>query len=301
MRAIVVGGDSSIGSALACALVARGDSVCSTTRRTTPATRHTVHLDLTSFDVDNVLLPQADVAFFCAAVTSFAACRENESLARQVNVTGPDLLARRLIAAGARVVLISSRAVFGWDAPYVHADDPPRPTTVYGKLKAEAERCFSSFGCAALILRLTKILTPDDRLVSGWIEALGQKRSITAFSDHHMAPVTLDDAVAALLAISDSSESGLFQVSGAHDITYCEAAHYLASRLGANPHLVIETHASEGQIPPEEIIRYSSLETSRISALMGWTAPNPHLVLDKILFKRIELLRASKSPFASDI
>ena len=48
----------------------------------------------------HIQLPEADIAFFCAAITSFAACRTNEALARQVNVTSPLLLARRLVAAG---------------------------------------------------------------------------------------------------------------------------------------------------------------------------------------------------------
>ena len=87
MRAIVIGGDSDIGTALASALASRGDIVCSTTRRAVSAKRHAVHLDLTSSDVDSISLPEADIAFFCAAITGFAACRTNESLARQVNVT----------------------------------------------------------------------------------------------------------------------------------------------------------------------------------------------------------------------
>ena len=57
---------------------------------------------------------------------------------------------------------------------------------------------------------------------------------MTAFSDHHMAPVTLNDAVVGLAGHLASSESGVFQISGAHDISYYEAALHLASRLDVN-------------------------------------------------------------------
>ena len=295
MKAIVIGGDGSIGSALTKALLSRGDTVCQTTRRSAFAGSSAIHLDLASFHIDTIQLPEADIAFFCAAITGFAACRANEALARQVNVTAPILLARRLVAAGTRVVLLSTSAVFDWRSPHVQASCPPCPVTVYGKLKSEAETAFSAFGAAASILRLTKVLTPTDRLFNNWIDDLRQERSVTAFSDHHMAPVTLNDAVAALLAISRSSESGIFQISGAHDVSYYEAALHLASRLGVERHLVTEARASENGVLPEEIIRYSSLETSRIGALTGWKAPDPYSIIDEVFRERFNALRAVSS------
>ena len=292
MRALVIGGDSGIGTALASALASRGDIVCSTTRRVVSAKRHATHLDLTSPDVDSVRLPEVDVAFFCAAVTGFSACRTNEPLARQVNVTAPTVLARRLVAVGTRVVLLSTSAIFDWLSPHVQASCPPSPITVYGKLKAEAETAFSAFGSAAFVLRLTKVLTPGDSLFNKWIDDLSQKREVIAFSDHHMAPVTLNDVVSALLAISKSSESGVFQISGARDVSYYEAALHLASRLDLERQLVTETCASENGVLPEEIIRYSSLETSRIGALTGWKAPEPYSVIDEVFRERFDAVRA---------
>jgi dTDP-4-dehydrorhamnose reductase len=282
MKVIVIGADSTVGGTLAAAFSARGDFVCSTTRRARPAKKNTVKLDLASFDSDAVPLPSADIAFFCAAITSFAACRENETLARRINVTGPASLARGLVAAGTRVVLLSSSAVFDWRTPHVKADCPPCPVTIYGKLKAEAEAAFSAFGTAASILRLTKVLVPEDKLFNGWMDALIRKNPITAFSDHHMAPVTLKDAMKTLLAISDSSQSGVFQVSGARDTSYYEAALHLASRLGADSKHVVEARAAESGMLSEEIIGHSSLDTSRIDTLVGWKAPDPCSVIDEV-------------------
>jgi dTDP-4-dehydrorhamnose reductase len=298
MKAIVIGAQGTIGSVLTGALASRGDFVCQTTRRSAPPGRNTVHLDLASFDVNALRLPDADIAFFCAGITGFAACRTNETLARQVNVTGPTLLARRLVAAGTRVVLLSTSAVFDWRVPHMRESHPACPVTVYGRLKAEAEKAFYGFGPAASILRLTKVLTPDDNLFKRWIAALSQNQSVTAYSDHHMAPVTLDDAVAALLAISDSAESGVFQVSGARDINYYKAALHLASRLGADTKYVVEARARESGIFPEEIIQHSSLDTSRIAALAGWKAPDPHSVIDEVFRYRLAIVPGKRSPTA---
>ena len=288
MNSLIIGGDSTIGSALADALALRGDTVYATSRRASAAGKNAVHLDLAISDLNAVTLPPADIAFFCAAITGFAACRTNEPLARQVNVTGPMLLARRLVAAGTRVVLLSTSAVFDWRIPHVAGNRSPCPVSVYGKLKADAERAFIAFGNAASILRVTKVLTPADSLLNGWIETLSQNRTVTAFVDHHMAPVTLRGVISALLAISGSSEHGVFQVSGSGDMSYYDAALHLASRLGSDLRLCVPARAGESGIPPEEIIQFSSMDTSRIGALAGWIAPDPPAVIDEVFRTAID-------------
>src|SRR5882757_6587716 len=121
MRTIVFGADGTVGGALAQALGQRGDVVYGTTRRAASAGNNRLFLDLASSEVDHFPLPQADIAFFCAAMVSYADCRTNPELARRVNVTSPAKLARRLTSAGTRVVLLSTSAVFGGREPNVPA------------------------------------------------------------------------------------------------------------------------------------------------------------------------------------
>jgi dTDP-4-dehydrorhamnose reductase len=126
------------------------------------------------------------------------------------------------------------------------------------------------------------VLTPNNKLLNGWLEQLKRGRYVSAYSDHHMAPVTLDDAIAGLLAISDNSAAGLFQLSGARDISYFDAARHLAWIAGVRSDLVNPARASDGGLAAEEIIRFSSLDTSRLEALTGWKAPDPCAVLDAL-------------------
>ena len=51
MNSFIIGGDSTIGSALANALASRGDTVYATTRRAIPASENAMHLDLASSDI----------------------------------------------------------------------------------------------------------------------------------------------------------------------------------------------------------------------------------------------------------
>jgi len=41
---------------------------------------------------------------------------------------------------------------------------------------------------------------------------------------------------------------------------------------------------------PEEIIRHSSLDTSRIDTLAGWKAPDPRSVIDEVFRSRLAIV-----------
>lgn len=282
MKAIVVGVDGSIGRALSSALSMRGDTVIGTTRRAAEGNGDLIHLDLAGAQVETVSLPPADVAIICAAMTGLAECRRNPSLSRQVNAVAPTLLARRLTDAGTRVVFISTNAVYDWQSPLVPASRPTNPSTIYGEQKADAEATLAALGEAVVILRLTKVLTPDLALFYGWIKALGAGESVQAFTDMHLAPVTLDDAVNALLALSGSNESGIFQISGSRDISYSAAARHLARCIGAPLELVTETEARKLGFPQAEITTFSSLSSERYAQLTGWVPPDPLASLEAV-------------------
>ena len=282
MKVLVVGGDGVIGANLIRALSRRGDDVVATTRRPAARRDNAIFVDLAASELDAGAMPQADVAIFCAAVTSFAACRQNPDLARRINVTAPKTLARALVAGGARVILLSTSAVFDWTSPNVPADRAPCAGTVYGAQKAEAEAEFFALGSAASVIRFSKVLTPHFNLCTSWIEALRRGEPITAFSDLRMSPISLDDATNAIIAVIDAKASGVYQLSGSHDINYVEAALHIAALLGVAANLVRPARAIDAGIPPEEITTFSSFDDSRLRGITGRPAPDPFAVIDRV-------------------
>lgn len=282
MKVIVFGADGTIGSALARTFELRRDVVYGTTRRSASVDGTRLFLDFANRDVETTALPAVDIAFFCAAIVSYAECRANQALARRVNVTSPATLARRLASAGTRVVLLSTSAVFNGREPRVPADRSPCPTTAYGEFAAEAEKEFSALGEAAAVVRLTKLITPDAKRFTNWIDALSRHQAVVAFSDHHMSPIASDDVTSALLAITDQSASGICQISGATDISYYEAVCHIAARLGVDPALVVEERALKAGIRPEEIAQYSSLDARRFTELTGRSAPDAFSIIDTV-------------------
>jgi dTDP-4-dehydrorhamnose reductase len=284
---LIIGIDSAIGLALANTLVTRGDIVCGTTRRDPPISPYpTMFLDLAAPDAVRADLPAADVAVFCAAMARFAECRAAPDRAHHVNVVIPVGLGHRLLAGGSRVVLLSTSAVFDGRRPCRRPDEPTCPKSAYGWLKAEAEKEFLAPGAAASVLRLSKVLTPEMSLFTGWIAAFGQNRPVRAFTDLYFCPLSMSDAIRALLAVIDDGAGGIYHVSGSDDIAYSDAARHLARRHGGDPCLLEPGRAAASGVPAEEILRHTSLDTARLSALTGFR-PQPALsVLDNV-FARV--------------
>ena len=236
---LVVGGDGTIGRSMAAAFEAAGRTVWQTTRHRDRVGGWRIFLDL-SQDMAHWPLPPVPIttAIFCAAITSLERCRLDPEFSRLVNVVGTVTLAGRLIALGAFVVFLSTNLVFSGETPLVTPTDPVNPQTEYGSQKAEAESELLVWREQTAIIRFSKILSRDVRLIRGWVQDLKAGIAIHPFSDMVMAPVSLAFAVKVLLEVAERRASGIFHVSAMQDVSYAEGAQYIAHRLDVDVELV---------------------------------------------------------------
>ncbi len=280
MPALIIGGDGLIGGALARHLFELGEDPIRTTRRF--AGNRDLHLDLTDFAPDWQPPDGTETAFFCAAATRLADCRQHPDRTRTINVEAPARLATQLAGDGVFCLFLSTTQVFDGTRPMVTADTPPNPISAYGRQKAEAEARFLALGDNAAVLRLAKVIGPGDGLLAGWCSTLQSGQPVTAFSDLTMAPIALDLALIAMHQIAAARRPGLFQLSATADITYVDAARHLARRLGAAPELVRSTTSAAAGIDLEHLPSHASLDGRRLAQECGIAAPGPLEALDLI-------------------
>jgi dTDP-4-dehydrorhamnose reductase len=231
LRILIVGGDSVIGSELRRRLLGIGQPVIATSRRPGPAFA-AIALDLAADPASWSLPADLGAAVICAAITSDAACRDNPDLARRVNVTNTVSLARALARTGVRVVLLSTDLVSG-EPPHAI----PISGNLYAALKAEAENGVAACPGAAII-RLGKVLTQDQPLVSRWISDLRARRPIEAFDDRRLSPITLDFAADSIIAVARGREVGVVFATGRDVVDYYTFACALARAVGAPVEIV---------------------------------------------------------------
>jgi dTDP-4-dehydrorhamnose reductase len=276
LNVLVIGADGMIGRALASELRQRGHGVIGTTRRTEQKDDNTIFLDLTAAELP--MLPPADVAVICAAMARFADCRDQSELTHHVNVKARLELADLMRARGQRIIALSSSAVFDNMRPHAKADWEPAPRSAYGRQMAEAEAGVLARG--GTVLRSSKVLTDRTGIFLDWIRTFRGGGQVHAFDDHTICPLPLNSMIEAIIALIERPSDGIFQISGASDISYADAARLLANQAGVSEERVVPVRAVDRGIPKSEVMPFTSLDTSRLTELMGFRPPEPATVID---------------------
>jgi len=277
---LVAGVDGNIGHALYQRLIELGRPVVGTTRRAihTDNADHAgrlIPLDLAQ-SPDTWNIPAGvTIAYLCAGVAVIDQCRLQPEATRRVNCDGTIALAQMLAARGVKVVYLSTNQVFDGSISHRRAGDAPCPITEYGRQKATTEQAIAQLGDKGVIVRLTKVLPPAAPLLAGWKNALQAGQSVTPFHDMRMAPVSRDLVVQTLLRIADHpSPLPVVHVSGSEDVTYEQAARFIARQIGAAESLIHPISARSAGLPVEATPLHTTLETTSLQSL-GLDAPSP--------------------------
>lgn len=271
---LIIGGDSMIGRALATDLMADGLTVSSTSRRA-DIDAEEIFLDLATPATEWPELPTAKTWVIAAAMARLAACRQDPETSRRVNVIALQSLAKRAVLQNAKIIFLSSDQVFDGSRPHRPATDSTCPRSEYGRQKAQAEEIILAASADNLVIRLTKVLSADDALFTGWRTSLTQGKVITPFTDKTFAPVALNTVTDGISRAIAREITGILQFSGPIDIDYATAAGYFANHLGFSAEHVLSTAAADAGIPAEERPAFTSLDTRRTEQTLGLAFARP--------------------------
>jgi len=283
---LVIGGDSVIGGALFKHLNETGLAVVATSRRDAQGPKN-IFLDLAAPVADWIELPMAKTWVIVAAIARLAACRLDPENSCKVNVTAVEELACQAKEKGARVIFLSSDKAFDGRQKNRLTDEPTCPRSEYGRQKSAAEKIVQNASIENLIIRLTKVLSPDDPLLVSWRGSLAIGEPIKPFSDKTFAPVALATVTTGIYRAIQHNVSGILQFSGPDDVTYASIAHYLASLLEVPDELVTPHASADLGMPPEERPPFTSLDTKRARDTLKLEFATPNELLDQIVSNRL--------------
>jgi dTDP-4-dehydrorhamnose reductase len=194
-------------------------------------------------------------------------------LAWTVNADGAAAVAAAARSVGARLIHMSTDAIFdGLGAPYDERA-VPSPVNLYGASKAAAETAVRALVPDAVMIRTSLIIADDpidnhSRMVLDIVRGL---RSEALFTDEFRCPVAAADLTAAILELLDLPFSGVLNVAGADAISRHELGILVARRHGLAPEAVPATSLAATGLrrPPDARLDLSLARATLKTRLRG--------------------------------
>jgi dTDP-4-dehydrorhamnose reductase len=139
-------------------------------------------------------------------------------------------------AVDARLVQVSSDAVFSGTAIRYDETAIPDPTTEYGAAKATAEAAITAISPAAVIARTSLIIGDGGSGHERRVHSLATGAATgVLFTDDVRCPVHVADLAGALLELAASDHAGIHHVAGADAVSRYELGILIAGRDGLDP------------------------------------------------------------------
>ena len=110
------------------------------------------------------------------------------------------------------------------DRPFQPLNTRMKPIGAYAQQKCEVEGFLEMLGGNYAIIRLSKVLSGDDKLIRDWIKLIKKGETISPFQDLVMCPISLAYTTRVIFEIALSSFNGRYHVSGEKEINYYDFA-----------------------------------------------------------------------------
>lgn len=249
MRILVTGGSGFLGRELVSRATAAGHEVAATYLAGTvgaQVTWHRVDVRVPGDVRDCLDRTRPDVVIHTAYLKSDW----------MTTADGAARVASAAAAVDARVIHVSSRAVFSGRADSYDETAPPDPVSVYGAAKAAAETAVKHLQPDSVIARTSLIVgsagdSPDELLV----HALANGGPGALFTDETVGAVHVADLASALLELAEGSRTGVHHLDGPDQISRHELGLLIAERDGlASEALPTATRAGSGPSGPLQVV-----------------------------------------------
>jgi len=219
---------------------------------------------------------QPDWVIHCAALADIDACEANPLQAEQLNTRLPSLLAEIVARGGARLLHVSTDAVFdGQRGDYSEAD-APNPLGVYARTKLEAEHAVLQTNPNAIIARVNLYgwsINGKRSLAEFFYYNLAVRNSIKGFTDVNFCPLLANDLAQIFLNMLGSDLSGLYHVVSRQSISKFQFGVEIARKFSLDENLITPISVKEAGL---KAARSSNLilRTDKLSSALGKSPPD---------------------------
>ncbi len=220
---------------------------------------------------------QPDWVIHCAAMANVDACEADPEQARQLNSELPEELARHVARGGARLVHISTDAVFDGQKGEYTEQDIPNPLGTYARTKLEGEHRVAAANPAAIIARVNLFgwsISGSRSLGEFFINSLSEGVHVRGFTDVFFCPLLANHIAPILLQMLEKQLSGLYHVVSRECVSKYEFGVRIARRFGLDESLIAPSSVAEAGLTARRSPNLT-MRTEKLAAALG--APPPDL------------------------
>src|SRR3990172_9315301 len=189
-----------------------------------------------------------DWVIHCAALAELDACEADPEKARQLNSVLPEKLASLVARGGARLIHVSTDAVFdGRNGGYMEAD-APNPLSAYARTKLEGERAVSRANPEAIIARVNLFgwsLSGKRSLAEFFFYNLSAGKQVMGFTDVFFCPLLANDMALIFFQMLEKNLQGLYHVVSPDCTSKYEFGVRIARKFGLDESLITPTAVAQ--------------------------------------------------------
>ena len=234
-------------------------------------------LDLRDFAQLENLIRSANpqLIFHGAGIAGHEPSAADPDQAFDVNVTATRVLANAASDIGARMIYISTDAVFSGRRGNYREDDEFEPFSVYGETKALGEEAVRSATSNHLIVRTNFFgwsETGQKSILEFFVNSLRQGRAVRGYPDFIVTSIYVQSLIQAIWDLTEQGATGTVHIVSDDARSKYDFGQLVAQTFGL-PSDLIAPLSSEGADHVTSRSRDLSLNTDKVAQLLGHRLP----------------------------
>jgi dTDP-4-dehydrorhamnose reductase len=239
---------------------------------------------LTSGAVERILnQTQPDWVIHCAALANVDACEAEPARAYQLNTEVPHILAKHVARGGARLLHVSTDAVFDGQRGQYSEEDKPNPLSTYAKTKLDGELAVAQTDPTAIIARVNLFgwsISGKRSLAEFFYYNLKANKPLKGFTDVYSCPLLANDLANIFLEMLALELQGLYHVVSSECGSKYDFGLQIAGKFGLNESLIEPISVMDAGLKAARSPRLT-LRTEKLKQALGKPLPNLSAGLDR--------------------
>ncbi|MCI0521105.1 MAG: SDR family oxidoreductase [Chloroflexi bacterium] len=217
-----------------------------------------------------------DWVIHCAALANVDACENDPQQAQQMNSEVPAKLAEHVARGGARLLHVSTDAVFDGARGDYREEDEPHPLGVYARSKLDGERAVAQADPQAIIARVNLFgwsMSGSRSLGEFFFNNLSAGKRVVGFTDVLFCPLLANHLAQLFLEMLSRRLSGLYHVVSRECSSKYAFGLAVARRFGLDESLITPASVEQAGLRAARSPNLT-LRTEKLRAALGHPTPD---------------------------